>query len=278
MSTGTEHGIQTEAAAHGGEAASQGIHHLSPSEYIQHHITNWTFGDGFWAVNLDTVIMSILCGAVILLLGRYIQKRITEGVPQGSQNFMEMVVEFVNKNVEDNFPGHNPIIAPLAITVFLWVFLMNFFDIIPVDLVPGIGEVLGAEHFRAVATADLNGPMGMALVIFVLTMYYSFKTKGGEFAMEFVTHPFGKWLAPINIIMKMVEELAKPLSLGLRLFGNMFAGELIYLLIAALIPYWLHWLGGLPWTFFHVLVIVLQAFIFMVLSIVYLAMAVSSDH
>ncbi|MFP4561200.1 MAG: F0F1 ATP synthase subunit A [Thiohalorhabdus sp.] len=263
MSSGNEN------AAQGGEAHG---------DYIQHHITNWTFGEGFWAINLDTMIMSIFCGVVILLFGAYIKNRVTEGVPQGSQNFMEMVVEFVNKNVEDNFPGHNPIVAPIAITVFLWIFLMNFFDIVPVDLIPGMVEAMGADYFRAVATADLNVPMGMALVIFILTIFYSFKTKGGEFAMEFVTHPFGKWLAPINIIMKAVEELAKPLSLGLRLFGNLFAGELIYILIAFLIPWWLHWLGGLPWTLFHVLVIVLQAFIFMVLSIVYLAMAVSSDH
>ncbi len=269
MSTGNE---QAASAAH----ASQG--HESHGGYIQHHLTNWTWGEGFWAINLDTMIMSVLCGLAIILLSRYLQKRITEGVPGGLQNSMEMVVEFVNKNVDDNFPGHNPIVAPIAITVFTWIFLMNFFDIIPVDLIPGLAESLGADNFRAVATADINVPMGMALVIFLLTMFYSFKVKGTEFATEFLVHPFGKFLFPINIIMKLVEELAKPLSLGLRLFGNLFAGELIYLLIAFLIPWWLHWVGGLPWTFFHVLVIVLQAFIFMVLSIVYLAMAVSSEH
>jgi len=277
VSTGNEHGTQAGSAAHGAEEASHGGP-LTSGEYIEHHITNWTFGDGFMAINLDSMIMSVLCGVLILMLGRYVQKRITEGVPSGVQNFMEMVVEFVNKNVDDNFPGHNPIVAPIAITVFLWIFLMNFFDIIPVDLIPGMAESMGADNFRAVATADLNVPMGMALVIFVLTIFYSFKVKGSEFTMEFLTHPFGKFLFPINIIMKLVEELAKPLSLGLRLFGNLFAGELIYLLIAALIPWYLHFLGGLPWTLFHVLVIVLQAFIFMVLSIVYLAMAVSSDH
>ena len=257
-----------------GNAAGEEAH----KGYIEHHITNWTFGDGFMAINLDTMIMSVVSGVLILLLGRYVQKGITEGVPSGIQNFMEMVVEFVNKNVEDNFPGHNPIVAPIAITVFLWIFLMNFFDIIPVDLIPGLVEAAGAENFRAVATADLNVPMGMALVIFLLTIFYSFKVKGGEFAKEFLVHPFGKFLFPINIIMKLVEELAKPLSLGLRLFGNLFAGELIYILIAFLLPWWLHWAGGLPWTIFHVLVIVLQAFIFMVLSIVYLAMAVSPEE
>jgi len=267
VSTGNEHAAE---AANGGGEAHKG--------YIEHHLTNWNFGEGFMSINLDTMIMSVLCGVAIILLGRFIQKRITEGVPVGAQNFMEMVVEFVNKNVDDNFPGHNPIVAPIAITVFLWIFLMNFFDIIPVDLIPGIAESMGADSFRAVATADINVPMGMALVIFLLTMFYSFKTKGTEFVLEFLTHPFGKWLAPINIIMKTVEELAKPLSLGLRLFGNLFAGELIYLLIAFLIPWWLHWTAGLPWTLFHVLVVVLQAFIFMVLSIVYLAMAVESDH
>ena len=267
MSTGNEHASNAAQAV--GEEAHKG--------YIEHHLTNWTFGEGFMAINLDTMIMSVACGVLILLLGSFVQKRITQGVPTGTQNFMEMVVEFVNKNVDDNFPGHNPIVAPIAITVFLWIFLMNFFDLIPVDLIPGIAESMGADSFRAVATADINVPMGMALVIFVLTVFYSFKVKGSDFAKEFLVHPFGKFLFPINIIMKLVEELAKPLSLGLRLFGNLFAGELIYLLIAFLIPWWLHWTAGLPWTIFHVLVIVLQAFIFMVLSIVYLAMAVS-DH
>ncbi|MFA9459237.1 F0F1 ATP synthase subunit A [Thiohalorhabdus methylotrophus] len=263
MSDGSSHGSQGQEA-HG--------------NYIEHHITNWTFGDGFWAINLDTMIMSILSGLLIILLGKYIQKGITEGVPSGLQNGMEMIVEFVNKNVTDNFPGHNPIIAPMALTVFLWIFLMNFFDIIPVDLIPGMVESLGADNFRAVATADLNVPMGMAIVVFGTVVFYSLKVKGSEFLMEFVTHPFGKWLFPVNFIMKLVEELAKPLSLGLRLFGNLFAGELIYLLIAFMVPWWLHWVGGLPWTIFHVLVIVLQAFIFMVLTIVYMAMAVTSEH
>lgn len=248
--------------------------------YIEHHITNWTIGEGFWAINVDSIIMAVFSGLVIVLLGAFIKGRLTEGAPSGLQNAMESVVEFVNKNVDDNFPGHNPIVAPIGITVFLWVFLMNFFDMIPLDLIPEIAKIIGGQdqYFRAVATADLNVPMGMALVIFVLSIYYSFKIKGGEFAMEFLTHPFGKFLAPINIIMKLVEELAKPLSLGLRLFGNLFAGELIYILIAALLPWYLHWAGGLPWTIFHLLVVVLQAFIFMVLSIVYLAMAHQSDH
>ncbi len=275
MDTGTEFIVGMARAATDGAQAAEGGGH---GGYIEHHLTNWTFGEGFLAVNLDTMIMSIATGLAVVLFGRFLQGRITEGAPDGIQNFMEMIVEFVNKNVDDNFPGHNPIVAPIAITVFLWIFLMNFFDIVPVDLVPGIAESLGADSFRAVATADVNVPMGMALVIFLLTMFYSFKTKGTEFALEFLTHPFGKFLFPINIVMKTVEELAKPLSLGLRLFGNLFAGELIYLLIAFLIPWWLHWLGGLPWTLLHLLVIVLQAFIFMILSIVYLAMAVSSEH
>lgn len=275
MDTGTEFIVGMARAATDGAQAAEGGGH---GGYIEHHLTNWTFGEGFLAVNLDTMIMSIATGLAVVLFGRFLQGRITEGAPSGLQNFMEMIVEFVNKNVDDNFPGHNPIVAPIAITTFLWIFLMNFFDIVPVDLVPGIAESLGADSFRAVATADVNVPMGMALVIFLLTMFYSFKTKGTEFALEFLTHPFGKFLFPINIVMKTVEELAKPLSLGLRLFGNLFAGELIYLLIAFLIPWYLHWIGGLPWTLLHLLVIVLQAFIFMILSIVYLAMAVSSEH
>lgn len=269
MSSGNQH-PSGDAAQAAGEQAHKG--------YIEHHLSNWTFGDGFMAINLDSMIMAVVTGGLILLLGMYLRNRITEGVPSGIQNLMEMVVEFVNKNVADNFPGHNPIVAPIAITTFLWIFLMNFVDIIPVDLIPGIAESLGADSFRAVATADVNVPLGMALVIFLLTVFYNIKVKGAEFGKEFLTHPFGKFLAPINVVMKLVEEVAKPLSLGMRLFGNLFAGELVYLLIAFMIPWWLHWLGGLPWTIFHVLVIILQAYIFMVLSIAYLAMAVSSEH
>ncbi len=258
MSTGSE------SANHGG--------------YVEHHLTNWVLGEGFWALNIDTMLMAVITGLGFVLLGYFIRPRITEGVPRGLQNLIEMVVEFINKTVAENFPGYNPIVAPIAITTFLWIFFMNFFDIIPVNLIPGIAELLGAPNFRAVATADINVPIGMALVIFILTLYYSFRVKGAEFATEFLVHPFGKYLFPFNIIIKTVEELAKPISLGLRLFGNLFAGELIYLLIAFMLPWWFHWSLGVPWTILHALVILLQAFIFMILSIVYLAMAHTSEH
>ena len=184
----------------------------------------------------------------------------------------------------------NPLIAPLALTIFIWVWLMNFMDLIPVDLLPVIGSMFGISYLKVVPTTDLNTTMAMSLTVFMLILYYSFKVKGPMgYAKMFLFHPFGKFFVPVNIVMTAIEELAKPLSLGLRLFGNLFAGELVFLLIALIggsaaigaglffiIP--LQILLDLGWLIFHLLVITLQAFIFMVLTIVYLGMAHTNDE
>jgi len=179
------------------------------------------------------------------------------------------------------FTGQNKLIAPLALTVFTWVFLMNLMDLIPVDFLPYAAQYLGLSHLRVVPSADVSITMSMSLGVFILIIIYSIKYKGiSGFIKEYTLHPFNHWaFAPINLILELVSLLAKPVSLGLRLFGNMYAGELIFILIAALLPWWSQWVLSLPWAIFHILIITLQAFIFMVLTIVYLAMAsATEDH
>jgi len=266
-------------------------------EYIQHHLTNLCVGDcdpvthkamGFWALHIDTVFFSVALGVLMIVVSARLGRNLATGTPGGFQNFVEMIIDFVSGQVK---AGHNPLIAPLALTIFVWVWLMNFMDLIPVDLLPLIASgVLGIEYLKVVPTTDLNTTMAMALTVFALIIYYNIKVKGvlGYLKM-FVFHPFGKFFIPVNIVMSTIEELAKPLSLGLRLFGNLFAGELVFLLIAliggtmavglgALIWFPLQVVLDLGWLIFHLLVITLQAFIFMVLTIVYLAMAHTEDH
>lgn len=267
----------------------------STVEYIQHHLTNLCVGEGcdtggFWSWHIDTLFFSILLGALIVLVGHRLTRNMETGVPSGFQNFVESILDFVAGQVKDTFPGHNPIIAPLALTIFVWVWLMNFMDLIPVDLLPVIASFAGIPYLKVVPTTDLSTTMAMSLTVFGLILYYSIKIKGpvGYFKM-FLFHPFGKFFIPVNIVMTAIEELAKPLSLGLRLFGNLFAGELVFLLIALIggtlavgfaALFWLplQVVLDLGWLIFHLLVITLQAFIFMVLSIVYLGMAHTSDH
>ena len=267
----------------------------STVEYIQHHLTNLCVGEGcdtggFWSWHIDTLFFSILLGALIVFVGHRLTRNMETGVPSGFQNFVESILDFVAGQVKDTFPGHNPIIAPLALTIFVWVWLMNFMDLIPVDLLPAIASLAGIPYLKVVPTTDLSTTMAMSLTVFGLILYYSIKIKGpvGSFKM-FLFHPFGKFFVPVNIVMTAIEELAKPLSLGLRLFGNLFAGELVFLLIALIggtlavgfaALFWLplQVVLDLGWLIFHLLVITLQAFIFMVLSIVYLGMAHTSDH
>lgn len=263
-------------------------------EYIQHHLTNNTIGEGFWTFNMDTIVISFLLGALIVLTAARMGKSLQAGTPGGFQNFVESILDFVSTNVRDAFPGHNPLIAPLALTIFIWVWLMNFMDLIPVDLIPYLYQqlVTGDSHayLKIVPTTDLNTTLAMAFTVFALIMYYNVKIKGlGGFIKMFLFHPFGKFLVPVNIVMTLIEEVSKPLSLALRLFGNMFAGELVFLLIAliggtlavgAAALFWapLQVLLDLGWLIFHLLVITLQAFIFMVLTIVYLGMAHDEGH
>lgn len=261
---------------------------LGTVEYIQHHLANNTVGEGFWTFHLDTIVVSVLLGALIVITSMRLGRNLTTGEPGGFQNFVESILGFVQTNVRDTFPGHNPLIAPLALTIFLWVWLMNFMDLIPVDLFPYMFQLITGDSSAAlkiVPTADLNTTLAMSLTVFVLIIFYSIKVKGvWGFTKMFLFHPFGKFFIPMNIVMTFIEEIAKPLSLALRLFGNMFAGELVFLLIAliggtlavgAAALFWapLQVILDLAWLIFHLLIITLQAFIFMVLTIVYLAMA-----
>ncbi len=201
----------------------------------------------------------------------------TSDVPEGLQNFAEIMVEFVDTQVKDCFHGQNPLIAPLALTIFIWVFLWNFMDLIPVDLLPSIAALLGIHNLKVVPSTDMNATFALSLSVMFLVYYYSIKVKGIKgFGMEVLYHPFGKWFMPFNVLLRIVEDLAKPISLALRLFGNLYAGELIFILIA-LLPWWVQFTLGWPWAVFHLLIITLQAFIFMVLTIVYLSMA-HEDH
>jgi len=246
---------------------------------------------GFWALHVDTLLFSLLTAGVIVWMALKLKKQLNPGVPGGFQNFVESIIEFVDQQVKDTFPGHNPLIAPLGLTIFLWVWLMNFMDLIPVDLLPAIASLFGIQYLKVVPTTDLNTTLALSLTVFALIVFYNIKVKGvGGYVKMFLFHPFGKFLVPVNIVMTTIEELAKPLSLALRLFGNLFAGELVFLLIALLAGsagiglalaflFPLQVVLDLAWLIFHLLVITLQAFIFMVLTIVYLGMAhVEEEH
>ncbi len=248
----------------------------SPTEYIVHHLTPLHAGDGFWTLHLDTLFFSAVLGLAFILTFKYAAERATSGVPGPIQNFAEMLVEFVDGQVKDTFHGRNELIAPLALTIFCWVFLMNAMDLLPVDLLPTIAALEGTPYLRVVPSTDLNATFAMSITVFLLIMYYSFKVKGPwEFTKDILLHPFGVWFIPFNLLLRLVEEFAKPISLALRLFGNLYAGELIFILIA-LMPWYLQPLLSFPWAIFHLLIITLQAFIFMVLTIVYLSMAHAS--
>jgi len=252
---------------------------LTSSEYIKHHLTNLTYGQhpdgswglahsaeeakemGFWAFHVDTLGFSIGLGALFIFLFSKAAKYATSGVPGGLQNFVEWILEFVEDNVKSSFTGKNSFIGAMGMTVFVWIFLMNAMDLVPVDLLPYLASLMGVHFLKVVPTTDPNATMGMALSVFALTLYYSFKIKkpGGFFA-ELAFHPFPKYMFPINLLLEGVSLIARPISLGLRLFGNMYAGEMIFILIALL------------------LIVTLQAFIFMVLTIVYMDMAYTVDE
>ncbi|MBC7001428.1 F0F1 ATP synthase subunit A [Photobacterium sp. BZF1] len=254
---------------------------LTPSGYITHHLTNLSVGEGFWAVHIDSLFFSALTGLLFLWVFRKAAKTATSGVPGKLQCFVEMVVEFVDDNVKETFHGRNPLIAPLALTIFCWILLMNVMDLVPIDFLPYPAEHwLGIPYLKVVPSADVNITMSMALGVFALMIYYSIKVKGlGGFAKELALHPFNHpVMIPFNLLLEIVSLLAKPLSLGMRLFGNMFAGEVVFILIAALMPWWAQWLGSVPWAIFHVLVITIQAFVFMMLTIVYLSQAHEDNH
>ncbi|TNF34363.1 MAG: F0F1 ATP synthase subunit A [Gammaproteobacteria bacterium] len=262
-------------------------HHLSHLTYGRHPDGNWGFAKsaqeaadmGFMAFHVDTLAWSILMGFVFIALFRYVAVRVTSDVPSGLQNLVEMVVEFVEGVVKDAFHGRNPLIAPLALTIFVWIFLMNSLKWIPVDYIPGLASAAGLDYFKIVPTADPNGTFGLSIGVFLLIIFYSIKVKGiGGFTKELAFTPFNHWsLVWFNLFLEIIGLLTKPFSLALRLFGNMYAGEVVFILIA-LLPFWAQWVLNVPWAIFHILVIPLQAFIFMVLTIVYLSSAHEDHH
>ena len=268
------------------------------SEYIQHHLQNLVLGVhpehglsfahsaadakamGFWAIHLDSMFWSIGLGCLFLWLFKKAADNITQGVPGPLQNFAELMVEFVDNSVKETFNGKSDLIGPLALTILVWVFLMNLMDLVPVDLVPRISSAIGIEYMKIVPSTDVNVTLGMSLSVFALIIFYSIKIKGvSGFLAELTLQPFSSdnkiiqaLFIPVNLLLEGVGLIAKPISLALRLFGNLYAGELIFILIA-LLPWFLQWALSVPWAIFHILVIVLQAFIFMMLTIVYLSMA-----
>jgi F-type H+-transporting ATPase subunit a len=277
------------------ESASGG----SSTEYIQHHLQHlqWQVGEGkFMVINVDSVLISLALSALFLIVFISTARRATAGVPGKFQAGVEMVVGFVDGLVRETFHGRSKLIAPLAITIFCLVFLMNFMDMIPVDWLPAAAMAAGVPYLRAVPTADLNVTLGLSLMVFLLIQVFGIRHKGlGTFVKEAFTAPFHAegtvmkiLLAPANLLLRIIEELVRPLSLTLRLFGNMYAGELIFILIALMTlnasvasgMTWvmapLQFVSGFVWTAFHILVITLQAFIFMMLTIVYLSMAAES--
>jgi len=315
--------------------------------YILHHLTFLQYdlqkkeivegAGGFWVLNLDSVFFSLLLGLVFFLLFWTVSRKATSGVPGRLQNFIELCIEFVDSQVKDAYHHGAKFVAPMALVVFFWVFLMNFMDMLPVDLLPLLAGKAGFEHLRILPSADPNIALAMSITVFLTAFVYSFVAKGFKgVGAEFLFHPFGKWMMPVNFLLKCVEELAKPISQGLRLFGNMYAGEIIFILLAcftlnlsspeaattvnlssffifsavAVLTVYLFMRGkglfglalllGVPllglfglfpaagtaaysqialatgWTLFHILIISLQAYIFMVLTVVYMAMA--ADH
>ena len=266
---------------------------LTSEEYIQHHLTNLTYGRfedghwgfahgsediaemGVWAINVDTMFWSLTLGFVFILVFFMAARKVTTGVPVTLQNFCEIAVEFVESNVTQVFGNRpNPIIGPLSLTILIWVFLMNLMDLVPIDFIPYAAQLAGVPYFKVVPTTDPNVTLGMSFGVFVLVIYYNFKIKGPiKFGAGLFTHPIPHWsMYWLNLLLELVDMIAKPLSHGLRLFGNLYAGEMIFILIA-LLPFYVQWALSLPCAIFHILIICLQAFVFMILTIVYLTQA-----
>lgn len=248
---------------------------LTAQQYIAHHLQHYHLGSGFWSLHIDSLFFSVGLGVLFLWILYKTAIKATSAVPGKWQCAVEMVVDFVNDSVQEVFQSKDRLIAPLSLTIFVWVFLMNSLDLLPVDLLPIVAQRAGLEHLRVVPSADVNITLSLSLGVFFLILFYSIRMQGIRGTFRSLTlHPFNHWLfIPINLLLETLSLLAKPLSLGLRLFGNMYAGELIFILISALLPWWAQWAFSVPWAIFHIVVIALQAFIFMVLTIVYLAMA-----
>jgi len=290
---------------------------LTSTQYIQHHLTNLTYGQlpdgswdfaanaaeaksmGFWAVNVDSMGWSLFLAVVFFLVFRSVAKKITSDVPTGAQNAVEMAVEFVEENVKGMFPYKNKMVAPMALTIFVWVFLMNAMDLFAIDLLPEIAKWIGVQlganphevFFKVVPSTDPNITLGMAFCVFILILWYSITQKGPiGFIKELTMHPFSSknvviqtLFIPFNLILELPGLIAKPVSLGLRLFGNLYAGEIVFILLAIMYGagYVFASFAGLLqifWALFHLLIIYLQALIFMILTIVYMSLSYQTDE
>jgi len=272
--------------------------YATPNEYVSHHLGHLVFGKkpdgswgfaesqtqagemGFWAIHVDSMLMSVLLGCIFIGFFMVVVRRANPDVPGPFQNFAEYLIEMVQNTLKTAFFARNNLMGPLALTIFCWIFLMNLMDLVPVDWIPLFAAWVAQDpdlYFKAVPTTDVNITFGFSLSVFFLMIYYGIKVKGlGGFLGEFAFHPFGKWAMPLNIIMELPGFLAKPISLALRLYGNLFAGEVIFLVIAVVgyfqLP--LHF----AWAVFHILIITLQAYLFMMLTIVYLNQAHTQPH
>lgn len=273
------------ASAHGAE------HGTTPTDYIVHHLTHLKVGEGFWTWHVDTLLMSASLAVLVGWVFRAAARRANAGVPGKFIGFIELVYDFVDGQVADIYHGDRRFMVALALSLFTWIIAMNTMDLLPLDLPGGIASLLGAQFWRVLPTADLNGTIAMAFVVLLLIIFAAIRAKGvGGYLHEWVSAPFGGhpllWVP--NIILNAVELLSKPVSLGMRLFGNMFAGELLFMLIALLgfmvvgatfgsaAGFIGQILLGTAWAIFHILIVVLQAYIFMVLPVVYISMA--EDH
>jgi F-type H+-transporting ATPase subunit a len=271
----------------------------SGTEYIAHHLGFLKYGKlpdgswgiahnieeanamGFWSIHVDSMIMSLLLGFIFMGLFYAVSRKATSGVPGGLQNGLEFLVEMVQGTIKNTFFGKNDLIGPLSLTIFCWIFMMNLMDLVPVDWIPLFAQFVAQDnhlYFKAVPTTDINITAGFAISVFILVIYYSIKIKGaGGFLSEFAFHPFGKWAMPLNLIMELPSFFAKPVSLALRLYGNLFAGEMIFMVIA--LVGWFQLPLHFAWAVFHILIITLQAYLFMMLTIVYLNQAhAKADH
>ncbi|CAL4317446.1 ATP synthase subunit a [Buchnera aphidicola (Pterocallis alni)] len=257
-------------------------HHL---HHLQFDIKHCTFVHtphifNYWVINLDSIFFSCTLGVLFLFFFYTISKTLSIDKPNNYQIFIELIVDFVNQNVKDIYKSNSILIAPLSLTIFIWIVLMNSMDLIPIDFIPYfLRLIFGINFVRVVPSADINITISIALSVFVLIIYYSITVKGILVLIkELFTIPFNSiFFYPINFLLELISLLSKPTSLALRLFGNMYAGEMIFILIAGFVPWWLQWVLSVPWAIFHIFIILLQAFIFMILTIVYLSSA-SSKH
>ncbi|WP_343189458.1 F0F1 ATP synthase subunit A [Buchnera aphidicola] len=269
---------------------------LNPQQYINHHLhhlqfnllnfnfinTNINYKKNFFILNIDSFFFSFFLGFIFLFFFYKISKNSLNNKINKLQIFIEMIIEFVNNNIKEIFPNNykNNLIGPLSLTIFIWIFLMNCMDLIPIDLFPLLMKYFfNISNIRIVPSADINITLSMSLSILILIIFYSIKIKTFKgFLKEIFTHPFNYPIFYIfNFFLEIINLFSKPISLGLRLFGNIYSGEMIFILINSFLPWWLQWVLIVPWAIFHILIIVLQAFIFMVLTIVYLSMAINKN-